>query len=128
MMSLCHFRMKKSDEAARVMSGSDTDGYADKAEGLPLTVVGLHVDLFASDHSEMASDFNRFVSVFALCAGALVKLNIDGYFNHYDCVNCLRAESGPLRVHPSVYRKTKSTCPKANALKIKLDERLNRLD
>ena len=37
----------------------------------------------------------------------------------------LRAESGPLRVHPSVYLKTKSTCPKANALKIKLDERLN---
>lgn len=128
MMSLCHFRMKESDEAARWMSGSDTDGYADKAEGLPFTVVGLHVDLLVSDHSEMASDINRFVSVFALCAGALVKLNIDGYFNHYDYVNCLRAESGPLRVHPSVYLKTKSTCPKANALKIKLDERLNRLD
>ena len=76
-MSLCHFRMKESDEAARWMSGSDTDGRSDKAVRLPVTVVGLHVNLFASDHSEMASDFNRFVSIFALCAGALVKLNFD---------------------------------------------------
>lgn len=120
--------MKESDEAARWMSGSDTDGRSDKAVRLPVTVVGLHVNLFAFDQSEMASDKNWFVSCSALCVRALVKLNIDGYFNHYDYVNCLRAESGPLRVHPSVYLKTKSTCPKANALKIKLDERLNRLD
>ena len=80
MMSLCHFRMKESDEAARWMSGSDTDGYADKAEGLPFTVVGLHVNLFASDQSEMASDKNRFMSS-ALCARALVKLNDNGYFH-----------------------------------------------
>ena len=80
-MSPCHFRMKESDEAARWMSGSDTDGYADKAEGLPFTVVGLHVDLFASDHSEMASDKNRFMSCSALCARALVKLNDNGYFH-----------------------------------------------
>ena len=73
-MSLCHFRMERNDEAARVLDGSDTDGYADKAVALPFTVVGLHVDLLASEHSEMASDKNRFVSVFALCAGALVKL------------------------------------------------------
>lgn len=78
--------MKESDEAARWMSGSDTDGYADKAEGLPFTVVGLHADLFASDHSEMASDKNRLVSVFALCAGALVKLNDDRDFFHI-CMN-----------------------------------------
>ncbi len=94
--------MKENDEAARWMSGSDTNGYADKAAGLPFTVVGLHVNLFASYHSEMASDINRFVSCSALNAGALFKLNIDGYFNHYDYVNCLRAESGPLRVHPFV--------------------------
>lgn len=80
-MSLCHFRMKESDEAARWRSGSDTDGYADKAEGLPFTVVGLHVDLFASDHSGMASDKNRFMSCSALCARALVKLNDNGYFH-----------------------------------------------
>lgn len=80
-MSLCHFRMKESDEAARWMSGSDTDGYADKAEGLPFTVVGLHVDLLASDHSEMASDKNRFVSCSALCVRALVKLDDNGYFH-----------------------------------------------
>ena len=85
-MSPCHFRMKESDEAARWMSGSDTDGYADKAEGLPFTVVGLHVDLFASDHSEMASDKNRLVSVFTLWAGALVKLNDDRDFFHI-CMN-----------------------------------------
>lgn len=77
MMSLCHFRMEGNDEAARVGSGSDTDGCSDKAVRLPLTVVGLHVNLFVSDHSEMASDFNRFMSIFALCAGALVKLNFD---------------------------------------------------
>lgn len=77
MMSLCQFRMVPNDEAVRVMDGFDTDGYADKAEGLPFTVVVLHVNLFASDHSEMASDFNRFVSIFALCAGALVKLDFD---------------------------------------------------
>lgn len=76
-MSLCQFRMVSNDEAARVMSGSDTDGYADKAEGLPFTVVGLHVDLLASDHSEMAFDFDRFVSCSALNAGALFKLDFD---------------------------------------------------
>ena len=82
MMSLCHFRMEGNDEAARVRSGSDTDGYADKALGLPLTVVGLHVNLFASDHSEMASDKNWFVSCSALCVRALFKLNIDGNVYH----------------------------------------------
>lgn len=76
-MSLCQFRMKENDEAARWMSGFDTDGYADKAEGLPFTVVGLHVDLLASDHSEMASDINRFVSCSVLNAGALFKLDFD---------------------------------------------------
>ena len=86
MMSLSHFRVEGNDEAARWMSGSDTDGYADKAVRLPFTVVGLHVDLFASDHSEMASDKNRLVSVFALCAGALVKLNDDRDFFHI-CMN-----------------------------------------
>lgn len=69
--------MVSNDEAARVMSGSDTDGYADKAEGLSFTVVGLHVDLLASYHSEMASDINRFVSCSALDAGALFKLDFD---------------------------------------------------
>ncbi len=86
MMSLCQFRMVFNDEAARMVDGSDTDGDADKAVGLPFTVVGLHVNLFTSDHSEMASDINWFVSIFALCAGALIKLNIDGYLNHCDYV------------------------------------------
>lgn len=82
MMSLCHFRMEGNDEAARVGSGSDTGGCSDKAVRLPLTVVGLHVNLFASDHSEMASDKNWFVSCSALCVRALVKLNIDGNVYH----------------------------------------------
>ena len=86
MMSLCHFRMKGNDGAAFRVGGSDTDGYADKAVGLPFTVVGLHVNLFTSDHSEMASDKKGFVSILALCAGALFKLNIDGYLNHCDYV------------------------------------------
>ena len=81
-MSLCHFRMEGNDEAARVGSGSDTGGCSDKAVRLPLTVVGLHVNLFASDHSEMASDKNWFVSCSALCVRALVKLNIDGNVYH----------------------------------------------
>lgn len=81
MMSLCHFGVEGNDEAARVRSGSDTDGRSDKAVRLPVTVVGLHVNLFASDHSEMASDNNRFVSCSALCARALVKLDDNGYFH-----------------------------------------------
>ena len=73
--------MEGNDEAARVGSGSDTDGCSDKAVRLPVTVVGLHVNLFASDHSEIASDKNRFVSCSALCARALVKLDDNGYFH-----------------------------------------------
>lgn len=85
-MSLCHFGVEGNDEAARVGSGSDTDGRSDKAVRLPVTVVGLHVNLFASGQSEMVSDKNRLVSVFALCAGALVKLNDDRDFFHI-CIN-----------------------------------------
>lgn len=80
-MSLCYFGVEGNDEAARVRSGSDTDGRSDKAVRLPVTVVGLHVNLFASYHSEMASDKNWFVSCSALCARALVKLDDNGYFH-----------------------------------------------
>lgn len=44
-MSLCYFGVEGNDEAARVGSGSDTDGRSDKAVRLPVTVVGLHVNL-----------------------------------------------------------------------------------
>ncbi len=81
MMSLCHFGAEGNDEAARVRSGSDTDGRSDKAVRLPITVVGLHVNLFAADQSEMASDKNRFVSSSALCGRALFKLNDKGNFH-----------------------------------------------
>lgn len=80
-MSLCHFGAEGNDEAARVRSGSDTDGRSDKAVRLPITVVGLHVNLFAADQSEMASDKNRFVSSSALCGRALFKLNDKGNFH-----------------------------------------------
>ena len=83
MISLCHFGMEGHDEAARVRSGFDTDGRSDKAVRLPVTVVGLHVNLFASDQSEMAFDKNRFVSCSALCVRALVKLNDDRDFFHF---------------------------------------------
>ena len=74
--------MKESDEAARWMSGSDTDGRSDKAVRLPVTVVGLHVNLFAFNHSEMASDINWFLRRFpALCAKALSVANYNLKFN-----------------------------------------------
>ena len=78
---MCYFGVEGNDEAARVRSGSDTDGRSDKAVRLPVTVVGLHVNLFASGQSEMASDKNRFMSSSALCARALVKLNDNGNFH-----------------------------------------------
>lgn len=84
MMSLCHFGTEGNDEAARVRSGSDTDGRSDKAVRLPVTVVGLHVNLFASYHSEMASDKNRFVSCSALCVRALFKLDNNRNVYHFN--------------------------------------------
>lgn len=84
MMSLCYFRVEGNDEAARVRSGSDTDGRSDKAVRLPVTVVSLHVNLFASDHSEMASDKNRFVSCSALCVRALFKLDNNRNVYHFN--------------------------------------------
>ena len=42
-------------EPLRVWSGSDTDGVEVKAGGLPMSVMGLHIHLLVSDHSEMAS-------------------------------------------------------------------------
>lgn len=83
-MSLCYFGVEGNDGAARVRSGSDTDGRSDKAVRLPVTVVGLHVNLFASDHSEMASDKNRFVSCSALCVRALFKLDNNRNVYHFN--------------------------------------------
>lgn len=83
-MSLCYFGVEGNDEAARMGSGSDTDGRSDKAVRLPVTVVGLHVNLFASDHSEMASDKNRFVSCSALCVRALFKLDNNRNVYHFN--------------------------------------------
>ena len=67
-------KMAGYDEAAPAGNGSDTDGVAVKAVGLPISVMSLHVHLLASDHSEMASHIDRCLSCFfALFARALIK-------------------------------------------------------
>ena len=76
-------RMAGYDEAAPAGNGSDTDGVAVKAAGLPISVMSLHVHLLASDHSEMASYKNWCLSCFfALLARALVKFYGNGNINH----------------------------------------------
>ena len=66
------------EAAPRVRSGSYADGIAGQSLCLPLAVVGPHVNLPSSDHSEVASDENRFASCFlALCAKALIKTYCD---------------------------------------------------
>lgn len=89
------FRMAGCDEAAPAGNGSDTDGVADKAVGLPMAVMSLHVHLLASDHSEMASYKNRCLNCFfALFARALVKRNDNLDCFHFEKIKNLRAESG----------------------------------
>ena len=74
-------RMVGCNEAAPAGNGSDTDGVADKAVGLPMSVMSLHVHLLASDHSEMASYKDWCLScIFALFARALIKFYGYGYF------------------------------------------------
>ena len=49
---------------------------------LPITVMSFHINLSAIDHSEMASDINRFSRRFpALCAKALSVANYNLKFN-----------------------------------------------
>lgn len=96
-------RMAGYDEAAPAGNGSDTDGVAVKAVGLPMSVMSLHVHLFASDHSEMASYINRCLSCFfALFARALIKRYFNGDdFHINELIRYLRAESGlPVVLHP----------------------------
>ena len=72
------------EAAPKLRSGSYADGIAGQGVRLPLAVVGPHVNLPSSDHSEVASDANRFASCFlALCAKALseAKIELDFYFH-----------------------------------------------
>ena len=72
------------EAAPRVRSGSYADGIAGQSLCLPLAVVGPHVNLPSSDHSEVASDENRFASCFlALRAKTLseAKIELDFYFH-----------------------------------------------
>ena len=72
-------RMAGYDGAAPAGNGSDTDGVAVKAVGLPMSVMSLHVHLSASDHSEMASYIDRCLSCFfALFARTLIKFYRNG--------------------------------------------------
>lgn len=95
-------RMAGYDEAAPAGNGSDTDGVAVKAVGLPMSVMSLHVHLLVSDHSEMASYKNWCLSCFfALLARALVKFYGNGNINHINYCWYLRTESGlPVVLHP----------------------------
>ena len=96
-------RMAGYDEAAPAGNGSDTNGVAVKAVGLPMSVMSLHVHLLVSDHSEMASYINRCLNCFfALFARALFKLDRNrDYFHNNELIRYLRAESGlPLVLHP----------------------------
>ena len=69
------------EAAPKLRSGSYADGMAGQGVRLPLAVVGPHVNLPSSDHSEMASDANRFPSCFlALRAKTLSEAK-----NELDC-------------------------------------------
>jgi len=72
------------EAAPKLRSGSYADGIAGQSLCLPLAVVGPHVNLPSSDHSEVASDKNRFANCFlALCAKTLseAKIELDFYFH-----------------------------------------------
>ena len=72
------------EAAPKLRSGSYADGIARQGVRLPLAVVGPHVNLPSSDHSEVASDENRFASCFlALRAKTLseAKIELDFYFH-----------------------------------------------
>ena len=72
-------RMAGYDGAAPAGNGSDTDGVAVKAVGLPVSVMSLHVHLLISDHSEMASYIDGCLSCFfALFARTLIKFYRNG--------------------------------------------------
>ena len=82
------------EAAPKLRSGSYADGIAGQGVRLPLAVVGPHVNLPSSDHSEVASDKDRFASCFlALCAKALSEAKIELEFKiHFEfCCNMLES-------------------------------------
>ena len=82
------------EAAPRVRSGSYADGIAGQGVRLPFTVVGSHVNLPATDHSEMAPDKDRFPSYFlALRAKTLseAKIKLDSK-KHFE-ISCNMLES-----------------------------------
>ena len=91
------------EAAPKVRSGSYADGAAGQGVRLPLAVVGPHINLPSSDHSEVASDANRFASCFlALCAKTLIK-------TYYDFGNTYSHNRKLLVVLESLERLVKST-------------------
>ena len=82
------------EAAPKARSGSYADGAAGQSLRLPLAVVGPHVNLPSSDHSEMASDENRFASCFlALCAKALSEAKIELDSKEHFEISCNMLES-----------------------------------
>ena len=82
------------EAAPKLRSGSYADGIAGQGVRLPLAVVGPHVNLPSSDHSEVASDENRFASCFlALCAKALSEAKIELDSKEHFEISCNMLES-----------------------------------
>ena len=82
------------EAAPRVRSGFYADGIAGQSLCLPSAVVGPHVNLPSSDHSEMASDANRFASCFlALRAKALSEAKIELDSKEHFEISCNMLES-----------------------------------
>lgn len=109
------FISANKEAAPKVRSGSYADGFADQSVRLPFTVMGSHVNLPATGHSEMASDIDRFSGCFlALCAKTLSEANfdLDSYFHiEMKFTVCLRAGSGLSRVrHPHYLKIKRSIC------------------
>ena len=111
-------------EAAPVgWNGSYADEGKSQSWWLPVTVVRSHVNLFAFDHSEMASDINGFASCFlALCAKALAiaDSNLENVDFHMKMllVLCASKERLVKSTSSAFLLKRKSICRNANALKL----------
>ena len=78
-LSLSKRPARANKEAAPIIwSGSYADGITDQSHLLPLTVMASHVNLPATDHSEMTPDKDRFPGCFlALRAKTLIKTYCD---------------------------------------------------
>ncbi len=95
-LSLSKRPARANKEAAPITcSGSYADGITDQSHLLPLTVMASHVNLPATDHSEMAPDKDRFPNCFlALRAKTLseAKIKLDSKKHFEISCNTLERE------------------------------------